>query len=197
MRFLDLVAYSQEVHLLVEEDLVLVLVVHPLDVPQHIFLGDDSEQTPVVRDQRLAEAQLLEHVHHRLHGRLVRDGHWRQIHDPVEGKMEIKLSKTAKRKLAKHEKGCKTMERLPGESKRAVAGVGPSCPCSVAVAGEVDDSVGGDRIEAISGGLDRQVEVPAQDEAHQVLRLRADDDGKAVVVRLGEHLLHLAQGHRV
>ena len=88
------------------------------------------------------------------------------------------------------------MDRLPGESKRAVAGVGPSCPCSVAVAGEEDDGVGGDRIEAISGGLDRQVEVPAQDEAHQVLRLRADDDGKAVVVRLGEHLLHLAQGHR-
>ena len=111
MGFLDLVAYSQEVHLLVEEDLVLVLVVHPLDVPQHIFLGDDSEQTPVVRDQRLAEAQLLKHVHHRLHGRLVRDGHWRQIHDPEEGKMEIKLSKTTKRKLAKHEKGCKTMGR--------------------------------------------------------------------------------------
>ena len=59
--------------------------------------------------------------------------------------------------------------RLPGESKRAIAGVGSSSSSAcVAVAGEVDYGVGGDRIEAISGGLDRQVEVPAQDEAHQI-----------------------------
>ena len=83
---------------------------------------------------------------------------------------------------------------MPGESKRAVAGVGSS---SVAVAGEVDDGVGGDRIEAVSGGLDRQVEVPAQDETHQILRLGADDYRKAVVISLGEDLLHLAKGHRI
>ena len=63
----------------------------------------------------------------------------------------------------------RTNHRLPGESKRAIAGVGSSSSSCVAVAGEVDYGVGGDRIEAISGGLDRQVEVPAQDETHQIL----------------------------
>ena len=80
---MDLVAYAYSQVYLVEEDIVLVLVVHPLDVPQHIFLGDDSEQATVVRDQRLAKAQLLKHVHHRLHGRLIRDGHGREVHNPV------------------------------------------------------------------------------------------------------------------
>ena len=80
---MDLVACHHSQVCLVEEDVVLVLVVHPLDVPQHIFLGDDPEQATVVRDQRLTKAQLLKHVHHRLHGRLVRDGDGREIHNPV------------------------------------------------------------------------------------------------------------------
>ena len=84
LQFTALLLFHVSQVYLVEEDVVLVLVVHPLDVPQHIFLGYDPEQATVVRDQRLAEAELLKHVHHRLHRRLIRDGHGRQIHDPVE-----------------------------------------------------------------------------------------------------------------
>uniref|UniRef100_A0A1I8HEX0 J domain-containing protein n=1 Tax=Macrostomum lignano TaxID=282301 RepID=A0A1I8HEX0_9PLAT len=40
------------------------------DVPKHVFLGDEAQQAAIVRHQRLAEAQLAEHLQDNLHGRL-------------------------------------------------------------------------------------------------------------------------------
>ena len=38
--------------------------------PEDIFFCDDAEQAAVVGNEGLAQAQLPEHVHHRLHGGL-------------------------------------------------------------------------------------------------------------------------------
>ena len=38
--------------------------------PQNILFGDDTEQSAIVGDQSLTQAQLPEHVHHSLHGSL-------------------------------------------------------------------------------------------------------------------------------
>lgn len=43
----------------------------------------------------------------------------------------------------------------------------------------------------------REVEVAAEDEADQVLRLLGDDHREAVVLRLLQHLLHFCHRHRV
>ena len=55
----------------VEHDRVRILVLQTRHVPQHVFLGDDAEQTSVVRHERLPQSELAEHLDDRLHGRRV------------------------------------------------------------------------------------------------------------------------------
>lgn len=54
--------------ILVEENGIGILVGHLCYVLQHILFGNDSKQSPIVRNQALAQAQLAEDIHHDLHG---------------------------------------------------------------------------------------------------------------------------------
>lgn len=94
----------------VEQHGARVLVVHLLHVPQHVLLGDHAQQPPadvhhannlvythqastnmfnvyylpIVRDERLSQTELAEHIDDSLHGRLVGDGDGRHVEDAVE-----------------------------------------------------------------------------------------------------------------
>ena len=43
-----------------------------------------SPHLPVVCDERLSQSKLPEHLHHCLHGRLIRDGDRGHVHDLLE-----------------------------------------------------------------------------------------------------------------
>jgi len=46
----------------VEQDSLVVLVIHTFYVPEDVLFSDDSEQSAVVSDQGLTEAKFAKHI---------------------------------------------------------------------------------------------------------------------------------------
>lgn len=68
----------------VEEDWIWVSVGHLRHVFKNVLFSDDSQQTPVLNDEALPQAELAEDVHYVFHGRVHSDRKGAEVQDAAQ-----------------------------------------------------------------------------------------------------------------